>query len=243
MSSIQQKGWGKQNWLDIPEDQDKDQSAGLPDFKDVTLLRFKDVLESPEQFEGFKARVKHILCGAGLSKLIDKTTHEPKKGASGAQNWLALSKMVASWIRANVSQKILKKCKKTGKRMLLATEIWDALESVIGTGSFAFMKLLKEFNGMEPEDFPEPSIYAMKVLASYSRLSTMFKNFMAPFAVLINMLVRIDIGHITVLVLTGLESRDKIYDDFTYDDLFREVHDIVTYTAVLLESPVIDPQD
>ncbi|KAJ5953303.1 hypothetical protein N7454_000199 [Penicillium verhagenii] len=163
-----------------------------------------------------------------MSKLIDKTKNEPEKGASGAQNWLALSKKVASWIYAHVTHEIVEKCEKTGKRILLATEMWDVLETVmVSIGVFALPKLFGELSDMKPEYFPKPSIYAVKMLVSYGKIRAIFKDGIAPFTVLILMLGQIGNTNITFSVLKGLEARNKLYHHFTNDDLVREVGYIV----------------
>ncbi|KAJ5927794.1 hypothetical protein N7466_006750 [Penicillium verhagenii] len=173
MSTVEKEGRGKQNWIDMLDDQDNDQSAGLPDFKDVKLLRFKDVLESPEEFEEFESRVKMTLRAAGLAKLIDKTKDEPEQDAPSAQNWFALSKLVASWICTNMTQEVFEKCRNTGKRILLATEIWDVLESImVGDGVFVFVNPIREFFDMKSGHFPEPSVFATEVLEEYCKITT-----------------------------------------------------------------------
>ncbi|KAJ5921267.1 hypothetical protein N7466_009593 [Penicillium verhagenii] len=101
---------------------------GLPEFDKVTLLHFKDVLSPAEEYDGFKARVEMTLQSAGLLNLIDGTKDDPDHTDPKADNWFKLSKMVASWLCANMTQKVFQKCKSTGRRMLLATEIWSTLE-------------------------------------------------------------------------------------------------------------------
>ncbi|KAJ5930401.1 hypothetical protein N7466_005894 [Penicillium verhagenii] len=121
---------GKRNCLTLPpEVEDRNQATGLPDFDKVTLLRFKDVLSSADEYDGFKARVEMTLQSAGLLNLIDRTKNDPEQTDPNAMNWFKLSKMVASWLCTNMTQKIFQNCKTTGQRMLLTAEVWAVLQA------------------------------------------------------------------------------------------------------------------
>ncbi|KAJ5953300.1 hypothetical protein N7454_000196 [Penicillium verhagenii] len=88
---------GERYWNTLPaEVEDRNQATELPEFDKVTLLRFKDVLSSEEEYDGLKAQVEMTLQSAGLWNLIDRTKNEPKQDHPKAMNWFSLSKMVAA---------------------------------------------------------------------------------------------------------------------------------------------------
>ncbi|KAJ5925069.1 hypothetical protein N7454_007708 [Penicillium verhagenii] len=197
------------------EVEDRNQATGLPDYDKVSLLRFKDVLSSANEYNRFKARVETTLQSAGLLNLIDSTKNDLKTDPK-AINWFKLSKMVASWLCTNMSQKIFQKCKTTSQYMLLATEIWAVLERLkVGTGVFSIIAPIRKFNKMTPDQYPAPSVYAASVLEEYGKICARWDCFHQPYAVLINILAQIDNAHITDVILQALENLENSSGSFT----------------------------
>ncbi|KAJ5923520.1 hypothetical protein N7454_008765 [Penicillium verhagenii] len=220
----------KQRWLTLPKEiEDNNQATSLPDFDKVTLLRFKDILSSESQYNRFRARVQMTLRSAGLINLIDKHKYDPKQTDNNTMNWFKLSKMVASWLCSNMTQEIFERCTTTSQRMLLATEVWTVLERMmVGTGVFAMVSPINKFLKITPDEYPAPSIYATSMLAEYGRICSRWNNFMPPYTVLISMLGQIDNAHITDVILQTLEEHKNIYNNYTKDDLVRDVNNMVT---------------
>ncbi|KAJ5785355.1 uncharacterized protein N7503_010567 [Penicillium pulvis] len=170
-------------------------------------LAMDPILE--EQFKALikklsKVKVKHLthidgfdawliaITGAletlGLKTYLDE---EARRHCSCIQQWVTVSKQIASWMEHHVDNTLIRLLKTRGDALTLADTFINRAKKLFGTGHIANQLRLKKFLAINPADFSSMSQFVTTYEEKFMSLRSHDIE-MAPYTALLAMLLHIE---------------------------------------------------
>ncbi|KAJ5752248.1 hypothetical protein N7520_009165 [Penicillium odoratum] len=218
----------KKGWDVLPSQTRQHQGQFLPQADKISLYHFKETLSEPSQYRNWRNSVEIALKAHKLVHLINSSIERPDNDESTmANNWLAISTLVASWMLGTVSQDTNSKLRATDKRLDLADEVFDAItEEFCGVGVFAECNTATDWYMLKPDDFPLPSIYVQAVRDGWIKMK---ENgiVLPPFGVLMIIIGTMGDDTLKDMILSGLPSVATERHIMNADQMQRILNDVV----------------
>lgn len=141
-----------------------------------------------DSFDAWLIAITGALETLGLGKYLDE---KARLCCSYIQQWVIVSKQIASWMEHHVDNTLIRLLKTRGDALTLADTFINRAKKLFGTGHIANQLRLKKFLAINPADFPSMSQF----VTTYEKKFMLLRSHdieMAPYTALLAMLLHIE---------------------------------------------------
>ncbi|KAJ5525287.1 hypothetical protein N7494_011937 [Penicillium frequentans] len=141
-----------------------------------------------DDFDGWLIAITRALGTLGLKKYLNE---EARSQFYNFQEWMILSKQIASWMEHHVDNTLIRTLKARGDALTLADTFINKAKKLFGTGHIANQLRLKKFLAINSADFSSMSHFVTAYEEGFMSLRSHDIE-MAPYTALLGMLMHIE---------------------------------------------------
>ncbi|KAJ5913865.1 hypothetical protein N7504_002748 [Penicillium tannophilum] len=143
------------------------------------------------QIDGVDAWLIAITGALGTLGLKDYLDEKARLRCSYIQQWVIVSKQIASWMEHHVDNTLIRVLKARGDALTLADKFFNKVKKLFGTGYIANQSRLKKFLAINPAGFSSMSQFVTTYEEEFMSLRSHDIE-MAPYTALLGMLLHIE---------------------------------------------------